>query len=286
MRRGIFVAYRLLSLNIDGVLLRSNARLSRQTKDAIEFVKNKGVYITLATERPFPAAKRVAKALKLDTCLITHDGAYLASELDEPLFERRIHEDKVFQIGEILENYTCHVRLLHEKYGIGNKLKSKSQLLAKMTIGIGDPLFYPVTFVDSICDYILDNPVSPPKIQVQFLDREQQLEAMEEIEKQVSNITIIEGKQGRISIVPEGVSKVRGLHRLGRELGIGLNQMVAIGSSEEDMDLITQVGLGVAMGNSPKEVQQAADWVTRSNDMHGVAYMVREVFRKQLKIEN
>ncbi|MFV8826928.1 HAD family hydrolase [Alkalihalobacterium sp. APHAB7] len=280
------MAYRLLALNIDGVLLRSNARLSRQTKDAIEFVKNKGVYITLATDRPFPAAKRVAKALKLDTCLITHDGAYLASELDEPLFERRIHEDKVFQIGEILENYTCHVRLLHEKYGIGNKLKSKNQLLAKMTIGIGDPLFYPVTFVDSICDYILDNPVAPPKIQVQFLDKEQQLEAMEEIEKQVSNITIIEGKQGRISIVPEGVSKVRGLHRLGRELGIGLDQMVAIGSSEEDLDLITQVGLGVAMGNSPKEVQQAADWVTRSNDMHGVAYMVREVFRKQLKIEN
>ncbi|WP_209122777.1 HAD family hydrolase [Alkalihalobacillus sp. BA299] len=279
------MAYRLLALNIDGVLLRSNARLSRQTKDAIEFVKSKGVYITLATDRPFPAAKRVAKALKLDSCLITHDGAYLASELDEPIFEKRIHEDKVFQIGEILENYSCHVRLLHERYGIGNKLRSKSQLMAKMTIGLGDPLFYPVTFVDSICDYILDNPIAPPKIQIQFLEQDQKIEAIEEIEKQVGNINVIEGQQGRISIVPEGVSKVRGLQRLGRELGIGLDQVVAIGSTEEDIDLITQAGLGVAMGNSPKSVQQEADWVTRSNDMHGVAYMVREVFRKQLKIE-
>ncbi|OLO36422.1 haloacid dehalogenase [Alkalihalophilus pseudofirmus] len=279
------MAYRLLALNIDGVLLRSNARLSRQTKDAIEYVKSKGVYITLATDRPFPAAKRVAKALKLDTCLITHDGAYLASELDEPIFEKRIHEDKVFQIGEILENYTCHIRLLHERYGIGNKLRNKSQLMAKMTIGIGDPLFYPVTFVDSICDYILDNPIAPPKIQIQFLDKEQQLEAVEEIEKQVSNINVIQSQDGRISIVPEGVSRVRGLQRLGRELGIGLDEMVAIGSTEEDIDVITQVGLGVAMGNAPKSVQQIADWVTRSNNMHGVAYMVREVFRKQLKLE-
>jgi hydroxymethylpyrimidine pyrophosphatase-like HAD family hydrolase len=41
----------------------------------------------------------------------------------------------------------------------------------------------------------------------------------------------------------------------------------------------------VAMGNSSFEVKKAADWVTRSNNQHGVTYMVKEHFRKQPPIE-
>jgi len=39
------------------------------------------------------------------------------------------------------------------------------------------------------------------------------------------------------------------------------------------------------MGNASPEVKKASDWVTRSNNQHGVAYMVKEHFRKQQPIE-
>ena len=44
-------------------------------------------------------------------------------------------------------------------------------------------------------------------------------------------------------------------------------------------------GLGVAMGNAPYDVKRAADWITRSQNQHGVAYVVKEHFRKQPQIE-
>ena len=37
-----------------------------------------------------------------------------------------------------------------------------------------------------------------------------------------------------------------------------------------DIDLLQCCGLGVAMGNSPREVKEAADYVTASNDEEGV----------------
>ena len=40
---------------------------------------------------------------------------------------------------------------------------------------------------------------------------------------------------------------------------------------------------GVAMGNSPVELKQAADWITRSNSENGVEYMIKEHFRKQFR---
>lgn len=61
--------------------------------------------------------------------------------------------------------------------------------------------------------------------------------------------------------------------------------MVVIGDGLDDMPAIEAVGLGVAMGNAPVEVKKAADWVTRSNEQLGVAYMIKEHFRKQLRPE-
>jgi hypothetical protein len=80
-----------------------------------------------------------------------------------------------------------------------------------------------------------------------------------------------------------GASKWNGLSYLGRRLGVAPHQIVVVGDDYNDLEMIQKAGLGVAMQNAPKEVKAAADWVTRSNDMNGVAYVVREVFRKQMK---
>ena len=45
---------------------------------------------------------------------------------------------------------------------------------------------------------------------------------------------------------------------LGEHLNISLNEMVAIGDSMEDLEIIENVGLGVAMGNSPVELKASS----------------------------
>ena len=45
--------------------------------------------------------------------------------------------------------------------------------------------------------------------------------------------------------------------------------------------MLELAGLGVAMGNAPNDVKRKADWVTRSHDEQGVAYMIKEYFRMQ-----
>lgn len=277
--------YRLLALNIDGTILRSNMRLSRQTKDAIEYAKKKGVYVTLATGRPFIAAKKIAKALKLEGHLITHNGAFIGSNLESPLYSKRISEETAFQIVEILDQYHCHYRLLHESFAIANKVRQKKHLIAKMTIGMNDPLYYPVSYYDSVLDRLMEDPISPPKIQVQFFDDEERASALSQIEREISNITVNIKDEHRLEFFAEGTSKLHALIRLGSTLGIELEEMVAIGSSEDDIDMVAQVGLGVAMGNASQSVKDVASWITRSNNMNGVAYTVKEVFRKQMKIE-
>ncbi|KPC97811.1 Stress response protein YhaX [Geobacillus sp. BCO2] len=60
--------YKLLALNIDGTILKNNGRLPRETKEAVDYVKKKGVYVTLITSRNLLSARKVAKALRLMGC--------------------------------------------------------------------------------------------------------------------------------------------------------------------------------------------------------------------------
>ncbi|WP_408011571.1 Cof-type HAD-IIB family hydrolase [Pseudalkalibacillus sp. A8] len=275
----------MLALDIDGTLLRSNFRIDRSTKEAIDYVKNKGVYVTLATGRNFPSAQKIAKALKLDSVLITHNGALIASSIDEPIHEERISANDVRNIVQIVEKYDAHIRLLHERYSLGNQVQQKSHIVAKMTMGIGDPLFYPVTFTENLSDHLEEKPMSVPKIDIQFFSDEEKEAASQELKEKVDCISITASTRCDFEIIPKSVNKAVGLQILGKHLGISMDEMVAVGDFVNDMEMIQNVGLGVAMGQSSEEVKHAADWVTRTNDQHGVGYLVREVFRKQMKMQ-
>lgn len=277
--------YRLLALNIDGTLLQANGRLHKSTREAVEYVRDKGIYVTLVTSRSFPSAKKVTKALKLDSILITHNGGYIAKELDKPILEKRISEDITFEIVRLLEGFQCQIRLVHEKYSLANKLKINNNLMAKTVVNSGDPLFYPHQFVESISDTIMDDPSAPPKIEVYFEEKGDLEDAEKAIEGMFSEVDTFRLNDYRLEIVPHAVSKLTGLLYLGQQLGIKRSEMVAIGDAMDDLEMIEAVGLGVAMGNAPAQLKQAADWITRSNQENGVSYMVKEHFRKQQPIE-
>ncbi|MFO1442747.1 HAD family phosphatase [Bacillus sp. Bva_UNVM-123] len=277
--------YRLLAINIDGTLLHSNGRLHKSTKEAIEYVQQKGIYVTLVTARSFPSAKKVAKALKLNSLLVAHSGAYIASSEDKPIFVKRIAEDITYDLVRLLEGFSCQIRLVHEKYSLANRSKLNHNMLAKTVFTSGDPIFYSHQFVESLSDTLLDEPVTPPKIEVYFEDVSDVLDAKAAIKGMFSEIEVFQLNNLRIDILPAGVCKLNGLLYLGDHLNISRSEMVVIGDDIDDLDMIEAVGLGVAMGNAPIQVKKAADWVTRPNNQQGVTYMVKEHFRKQHPIE-
>ncbi|MGP7818984.1 Cof-type HAD-IIB family hydrolase [Niallia sp. 01092] len=277
--------YRLLALNIDGTLLQSNGRLNKSTKDAIEYVQQKGIYVTLVTSRSFPSAKKVAKALKLNNHIVTHQGALIATNLEKPIYVKRIADDLAYEIVRFLEGFMCQIRLVHEKFSLANKSKLNHNMLAKTVLSSGDPVFYSHQFVDVLSDVLLEEPVSPPKIEVYFEDKKDCTDAKVVLEKMFDDINIVQMNEWRLEILPAAVSKLNGLLYLGEQLGIKSREMVVIGDSMDDLEMIKAAGLGVAMGNASNELKRAANWVTRSNNQHGVAYMVKEHFRKQQPIE-
>jgi hypothetical protein len=72
-----------------------------------------------------------------------------------------------------------------------------------------------------------------------------------------------------MEIVNNQVSKLGALDFLCEKYGVALENTLAIGDNFNDMPMIKHAGKGIAMGNTPDEVKQAADYITDTNDENG-----------------
>ncbi len=80
-----------------------------------------------------------------------------------------------------------------------------------------------------------------------------------------------------IEVAAGGVSKATGVARLAAAYGIAPDEVVAFGDNENDVELLTWAGLGVAMGNAIPDLIAVADEVTATNDEDGIALVVERL---------
>jgi 5-amino-6-(5-phospho-D-ribitylamino)uracil phosphatase len=89
-------------------------------------------------------------------------------------------------------------------------------------------------------------------------------------------------KPNYLEIIPIGVNKANALAEVARELKIEPLQVAAIGDGLNDVEMLREAGIGIAMGNASAEVKSAADWVTGTNDEDGVAQAVQALLAQRM----
>ncbi|WP_411830062.1 HAD hydrolase family protein [Metasolibacillus meyeri] len=52
-------------------------------------------------------------------------------------------------------------------------------------------------------------------------------------------------------------------------------ESIAFGDSENDIDMLDLVDIGIAMGNASEKLKQVADFVTKDSDKDGIAYALK-----------
>lgn len=77
---------------------------------------------------------------------------------------------------------------------------------------------------------------------------------------------------------PKDANKGSALARYCELAGIAIADTVAFGDHENDLQMLTVAGLGVAMGNAQDSVKAIADLVTADNDSDGIALVLQERF--------
>lgn len=74
-----------------------------------------------------------------------------------------------------------------------------------------------------------------------------------------------------LDLAPDGISKASGIAEVAERLGVRQEDVLAIGDGRNDTEMLVWAGRGVAMGQAPDEVKDAADAVTETVENDGAA---------------
>ena len=69
--------YKLIAIDMDGTLLKSDKSISERTKKAIKAAKEKGVHVVIATGRPIDGVTRYLEELDMfgeNDCVLSYNG--------------------------------------------------------------------------------------------------------------------------------------------------------------------------------------------------------------------
>ncbi|WP_317855081.1 HAD family hydrolase [Chakrabartyella piscis] len=81
-----------------------------------------------------------------------------------------------------------------------------------------------------------------------------------------------------MEVVLRGVNKGSAMKQVLEIMNIPVTDAIAIGDSENDLSMIREAGLGVAVANAPKYIQDEADYVTENDYKHSAVAEVIEKF--------
>lgn len=81
-----------------------------------------------------------------------------------------------------------------------------------------------------------------------------------------------------LEIMASGISKRRGLEECLEYFGGTMDEAIAFGDAENDLEMLKAAGVGVAMGNAHASIQAEVPFVTESVDEDGVARFLERLF--------
>ncbi len=87
---------------------------------------------------------------------------------------------------------------------------------------------------------------------------------------------------GYIECAPRGCSKSTAMDIALNHLGIKKENSIAIGDSVNDMDMLKNAGIAVAMGNAIDKVKEIADFISTDCKSGGVGYAIEELLLKKI----
>ena len=86
----------------------------------------------------------------------------------------------------------------------------------------------------------------------------------------VPHFDVIEHNPQLIEVVPKGYTKATGIAQVCDMLGVARENTYAFGDSTNDLEMLTYVGHGIAMGNGASAAKAAAEYVTTDIMNHGI----------------
>lgn len=274
---GVISPVKMVFLDLDGTALNSNKELSQSTLDALHLLKLQGIPYTFASARPARMMELHCQKARVSGPIIASEGAEIRIwETSNTVCQFPIPQSDAIALMEFCHNigmdytfYTPHDAYFPQNtHRVQRFRRYNDRAVAAGLLPVSCQFYeaYPPQFIAS--QQVLKVCVMP--------EDDSARTAIQAFLKQHPSLRAEGSENQLVSIVANTVSKAACIRLMCQMQGIDLADVCCFGDYYNDMDMLKAVGHSVAMGNAPAAVQNAARYVTASNDEDGVALFIRK----------
>lgn len=262
--------------DIDGTLLTDNRTVSASTIQAINQLKEAGYLVGLATGRGPSFSLLYMVSLNLDLA-VCYNGQYIVGRqgviTEHPLpveslkalidYAQKKNRDLSFgTASDVVGSNLLHVGVAPWVYGMVNRIPNWMVHVLMTGFNQGYRRLRPKTRAS-----MLDK-IKKPVYQVIMLASKKETDRLS---PSFPQLAFTRSSPFAADVVCQGMSKLKGIELVAQKFGFSLEQVMAFGDSDNDLEMLAGVGHGIAMGNAKPQVKAVATYVTASNNQSGIA---------------
>lgn len=267
----------IIALDLDGTLLNSKKELSEGNLAALKKAADAGWEIVPTTGRFYGGMPDFIWGLPFVHYAITINGAYVEDLLEgNEIYTAEMPYKQAIDIMKYLDKlpviYDCYM---------DNDAFMTEALKAKVDEIVENPrirkMFYDLRKpVPELKEFLENRVQDVQKIQFFTKDADLRLHLLEELPKVFENIAVSSSSPQNIEINQAKATKGLALIALAEYLGLDRSKTIAMGDGLNDISMLEEAGIGIAMANGCDEALDAADWVTSHCDEDGVAKAIEK----------
>ena len=259
-------APRLVAIDLDGSLLRSDGSVSERTREALAAVRARGTTIVFVTARHPGSTAKIAREAGVGGLAICSNGATIFDlDAGRVVRERPLESEVAARL----------VRAVRERVpGVLFAVERRAEMAFEPEFRAWD--WNPpegTRFADAL--ELVAEPVT--RLIVRHADYE--LDVLAALVREVAgeSATVVMPGVWTVELSAVGVSKAAALAELCDELGLTADDVIAFGDFPNDLPMLAWAGHAVAVANAHPDVIAEADEVTASNDEDGVALVLERL---------
>lgn len=274
---------RLIGLDLDGTTLTTDKKLTPHTKEVLEACIRQGIEVLPATGRVWSGIPEELMKMEGVHYVISSNGAAVVElATGKAVYTNGIAWDRALEVFDILERYDT----FYDAYAEGNGWCEARFYENLNDYGI-EPLIQRLvkssrTCIEDLREWVKEHKSPIEKINMFFRNEEKRQQAFREL-SEIPDLAVTCSLTNNLEINHCTCNKGDALLNLGKILGISMEQIMACGDGNNDLEMVRNAGVGVAMENGEDSVKEAADYVTVTNDEEGVARAIVLFCDLQLK---
>ena len=260
---------KLIMSDIDGTILDKNHQLDSYLIELMPLLKQCNIPFVLASARSPLGIAPISKELGITECPIACYNGALISLGDKILSQYSIDKSELLLLHDFLKKEfpTVSINVYSGKDWLVNTIDEWVEIEATIT---GES-----PKVTSLADFIRDEKTLVHKLLL--IDN---TDTIQKLQKTLSSIDFPQtdfylSKDNYLEVTHNQVSKKQALLELANYYQLPLTSIMTLGDNYNDIPMIETAGLGIAMGNAPRDVKTCAKAVTDSNEQNGVSKAIK-----------